>query len=308
MSSRLSSYSATKIDSILQRELEQFGDYDSIDTLRRKERQEMTINKSIPSSTPYHRVFPSQDNNEIKIIDSTKARDEEVESYKKVILELRSKILELEDKCKGMDASQTSRSQASKTTHYKSSSVYENPIKTFRGELSFGDRDLTRSSLKSKKRGISSAAKSKNRSKYLSSDSEESISDSDDFELEISKYKRMTKENSEKKKAKKDHVKERKKLKLEIKELTREYDDDKACLIKERVKGQELADRIRKTNRELERMELKLIKASKIEGDFKRLFDSYQKSENLREHQTALIRHLKSQVHHPSKIKKSSKK
>jgi len=319
MSSQLSSYSATKMSSILQRELEQLGDYDSIDTLRRKERQEMMINKSVPS-TPYQRVFPSYDNSEIKtaqdfikIYDSTpvqKARDEEVESYKKEILELRTRILELEDKFKGMDACQTSRSQVSKATHYKSSSVYENPMtQQFRSELSFGERDLTKSSLKSKKRGISSAAKSKSHSKYLSSDSEESAFDSDDLELEIRQSKRMTKDNSERKKSKKDHIKERKKLKLEIKELTREYDDDKAHLIKERVKGQELAEKIRKTNRELEKMELKLVKASKIQGDFKRLHDSYQKSENLREHQTALIRHLKSQVHHSSHpTKKSSKK
>jgi len=298
----------------LQREIDELEAYNSLDTLRRKEKQEMIQQMSSPT-TAYQRIFPPQEKMSqrasgdfIKIVDTKPAqsgKNEEVESYKNEILELRSRILELEGKFKGMDENQTSRSQASKGAHYKSSSVYENPSSSLYNigfatgnDFLFTNKGLkesfTKSSAKARKRGASAV---KSKSYRYQSDSDESTSDGEDLEFELEKYRRMTRENIEKNDPTKKHQKKRKLLKQEIKQLNQEYDDDKALLIKERVRGQELAEKIRKTQRTLDKMEQKLLKASKIEGDFKRLFDSFNKSENIRDHQTSLIRHLTSQVH-----------
>jgi len=331
MSSRVSSYSSQKMSGLLHREIDELEAYNSVDTLRKKEKQEMILQISSPS-TPYQRIFPSQEKTSkraggdfIKIVDAKPVQSEkteEVESYKKEILELRSRILELEDKFKGMDGNQTCRSQVSKGGHYKSSSVYENPSSTLYNISNIGlatgndflftnkglKESLAKSAVKAQKRGASAV---KSRSYRYQSDSDESTSDGEDLEFELEKYRRMTRENIEKNDPTKKHRKKRQLLKQEIKQLNQEYDEDKALLIKERVKGQELAEKIRKTQRTLDKMEQKLLKASRIEGDFKRLFDSFSKSENIRDHQTSLIRHLTSQVHSswvPSSQKKTIKK
>lgn len=81
-----------------------------------------------------------------------------------------------------------------------------------------------------------------------------------------------------------------------INKYKREYNEDKAALVKERIKGNELAEEVEKLNRKMKKMEKLIGTASKTQDSYGELIESFDKSENIRRQQRNLIESLNKEV------------
>jgi len=98
--------------------------------------------------------------------------------------------------------------------------------------------------------------------------------------------------NSFKRKAHQEFEDEHFFLRKQIKTLKTEYDNDRAALIKERVKGKELNEEIQKLMKKMNRLEASLGTAAKVQGSYQDLMESFGKSEDIRKQQRNLIERL----------------
>jgi len=78
--------------------------------------------------------------------------------------------------------------------------------------------------------------------------------------------------------------------------MRKSYEEDKNALIKERIRNQELMVQIDKTNKKTKKMQIDVDKFSKVQTDYNRLMESFEKSEFIRQQQKQLIASLNVEI------------
>lgn len=79
-------------------------------------------------------------------------------------------------------------------------------------------------------------------------------------------------------------------------DLKKKHEDDKGCLIKERLKNQELQNQHDKMDKKMKKMIVELDKLSKVHTDYNRLMESFEKSEYIRNQQKNIIQNLNMEI------------
>ena len=85
-------------------------------------------------------------------------------------------------------------------------------------------------------------------------------------------------------------------IKNKLSKLKKQYEEDKSTLIKERIKNQELVAHIEKMSKKLKKMQIEIDKFSKIQTDYNKLMENFDKSEYIRQQQKQLINSLNAEM------------
>jgi len=85
-------------------------------------------------------------------------------------------------------------------------------------------------------------------------------------------------------------------LNKRVMELKKRRDEEKAALQTERVKNQEMAVQLEKMNTKMKKMQIELERFAKIDVDYNKLMESFEKSEYIRNQQKRLIESLQQEI------------
>ena len=84
--------------------------------------------------------------------------------------------------------------------------------------------------------------------------------------------------------------------KKQMDKLKKEYNEDKTALMKERIEGLELVEKVKKLEKKMQKLEVTLYNASRIEKDYDKLIESFEKSEHIRNQQKRVLKGLNEEI------------
>ncbi len=85
-------------------------------------------------------------------------------------------------------------------------------------------------------------------------------------------------------------------LNKRVMELKKKRDEERSALQNERAKNQEMAVQLEKMNTKMKKMQIELERFSKIDVDYNKLMESFEKSEYIRNQQKKLIENLQQEI------------
>ncbi len=342
----------TKMNSILNEQLEVLGEYDSITSIRspsynRRETSSYTTKTTEPRFTfdpiPYNssvRRFKGTEN-PIRIADShstfqsvPQQQPYGNEKIQKDLLQLYAKVMNIEKQVYSNEHSSpklTSNNMLSRSNYeshanlrkydedFDSPEDYDQLGSSYKSKRGYNSKSIDGTQLRKAKHSTahhhhqpiqedwesdhnrSMKKSAKKRILNNERDSDSSYDQSVMIRKSLGHFR--NKSNVKNQEKQESFAQQKARYKKEMKQLKMEYDQDKADLVKERIKGNELSKKMKKLNKSLSRLEVTLENAAKVEVHYGKLLGSFEKSEHIRGQQKRLLLELSEEVNYWKKKK-----